>query len=60
MTEREVTLEDCAACGAIQCCNAHITGGTWPHAKGPIPCIVSLNEQNQECGGNGIKSNKKE
>lgn len=60
MTEREVTLEDCAACGAIQCCDAHITGGAWPHAKGLNPCEVSLNEQNQVSGGNGSISNKKE
>lgn len=60
MTEKIVTLVDCAACGAIQCCDAHITGGAWPHVKGPNPCKVLLNEQNQECGGNGINSNKKQ
>lgn len=60
MTEREVTLVDCAACGAIQCCDAHITGGAWPHRGGPNPCKVSLNKQQQVSGGNGINNNKKE
>lgn len=37
-----VTLPDCARCPMLKKCDAHITGGTWPHRKGIDPCIVDL------------------
>jgi hypothetical protein len=36
------TLTKCSACPAVSICDAHITGGTWPHAKGISPCKVVL------------------
>ena len=32
------TLKDCAECLTLRICDAHITGGTWPHRKGINPC----------------------
>jgi len=42
MTKR--TLEDCAKCPMHTKCDAHITGGTWPHRKGIDPCTVDIGD----------------
>lgn len=39
------TLSDCAKCPVVSYCDAHITGGTWPHAKGIDPCKVRIQDK---------------
>lgn len=34
------TLADCAKCGVVSICDAHVTGGSWHHDEGVKPCKV--------------------
>jgi hypothetical protein len=38
MSEKIVTMKDCAGCDAVSMCDAHVTGGPWKHRGGPNPC----------------------
>lgn len=35
------TLKDCASCPCVTICDAHVTGGSWPHRGGSAPCEVT-------------------
>jgi len=41
-TEHIKTLRDCAGCGKVGYCDAHISGGTHNHRAGPNPCKVVI------------------
>ena len=36
------TLADCAGCGVVSLCDAHVSNGEWKHRKGVDPCEVRL------------------
>ena len=42
------TLKDCAACETVGSCDAHITGGSWPHKKGTSPCAPVIDADTQQ------------
>lgn len=42
------TLSDCTQCPHMTECDAHISGGTHKHQKGPDPCEMILNPENKD------------
>jgi len=38
------TEKDCASCEVVGICDAHITGGSWHHRQGVIPCKPKISD----------------